>query len=320
MAKQNIDLNLIRVFDVVMRHRSVSAAGRELGVTASAVSHALSRLRQALGDELFVSVGTGMQPTARALDLAPSIRGGLAHIDEALAAQPFRPDGSVRTFRVAASDYFAVVVLAPLIRELMRVAPEIQLRVFPFSRLDLVRHLDENRLDLVLGWFEALPPHVRRQTIASEPEAVVVRSGHPLAQGQVTRERLFAFPFLVVELTGTDEQDEDGFLDDRGVRRRVWIDRLVLGTGKDAGLVGHVAVSLPHYSAVPAILEDTDLVATMPLRLALPAITEGRLVRLESPLEPLTVMVEMIWHERSDHDPGLFWLRERVLDIMRTES
>lgn len=292
-----------------MLHRSVSGAGRELGVTPSAASHALSRLRQALGDELFVPGEAGMEPTARALDLAPGIRGGLALIDEAITVGPFVPAESVRTFRIAATEYGAVQLLAPSAGRLARAAPEIELRILPYGRMDVIQQLDDGRLDLVLGWFGEVPDRMRRRVVVEDREAVVVRPGHPLTEGPVTLERIFAFPFLVVELTGTEEQAVEGFLDDRGVWRRVWIDRLLIETGNGReDLVGHVAVSVPYYAAVPPMLAATDMVATLPLSLARRAAEEGRLAVLDLPYEPLAVQVEAVWHQRADRDAGLQWL------------
>lgn len=319
MSRQRIDLNLFRVFDAVMQHRSVSGASAELGVTSSAVSHALSRLRQALGDELFISGETGMEPTSRALELAPGIRDGLAQIDDVVVARPFVPSETVRTFRIAATDYAAVTILPHLIGRMAQAASQSDLRIFPFSRMDVVRQLDDGRIDLIVGWFGDLPDRMRRSTIIVDKEAVVVRPGHPLTEGPVTRERLFAFPFLVVELTGTEEQATDGFLDDRGVSRRVWIDRLLIETD-DENLVGRVAVSVPHYAAVPPMLRATDMIATLPHRLALPAVEQGALVMLDLPYEPLAVAVEVVRHQRADRDAGLHWLTMELIDVMRGVS
>ena len=156
MSLQRIDLNLFRVFEAILQHRSVTGAAKMLGVTPSAVSHALSRLRRSLDDELFVHGDDGMEPTARALELAPSIRDGLGRIDDALAAKPFVPSDSTRAFRISATDYGAVTLLPGLIRRLCEVAPQVELRVFPCNRTDVVRHLDEGRIDLVIGWFAVM--------------------------------------------------------------------------------------------------------------------------------------------------------------------
>lgn len=318
MSRQRVDLNLFRVFEAVMLHRSIRGASRDLGVTPSAVSHALARLRQALQDDLFVAGENGMKPTVRALELAPGIRGGLAQLDESFDRKPFLPLESVRTFRIAATEYGAAIVLAPLVSRLAKTAPDIQLRVFPYSRMDVVQHLDEDRIDLVISWFGELPERMRRTAILKDEEAVVVRPGHPLTEAPVTLERLFAFHFLVVELTGTEEQANDGFLDDRGVLRRVWIDRLLIEMGEgERDLLGHVAVSLPHYTAVPLMLRGTDMVATLPLNLARASAERGELVVLDLPYEPLTVQVEAVWHERADHDTGLQWMIGELVDAIR---
>ncbi len=317
MSRQRVDLNLFRVFESVLEHRSVSGAARVLGVTPSAVSHALGRLRQALGDDLFVPGESGMEPTKRALDLAPRVRDGLALIDGAISVRPFEPAESVRTFRIAATEYSATTMVAPLAGRLARVAPGIELRVFPYSRLDVARNLDDGRIDLVLGWFGEVPERMCRKVIAADQEAVVVRPGHPLSEGTVTLERIFDYPFLVVELTGSEEPAVEGFLDDRGVWRRVWIDRLLIETGPgDQDLVGHVALSVPYYAAVPPALAVSDMVATLPLSLAREAEAQGRVVILDLPYEPLAVELEVLWHQRGDRDPGLRWLIDQIAEVM----
>ena len=321
MAIRRIDLNLFKVFDAVLQHRSVSAAARELGVTSSAVSHALGRLRHALDDELFVAGDAGMEPTARALALAPGIRQGLGQFASAVESRPFVPASSERAFRIAATDFVSVFVLPPLVARIVKDAPHVELRVFPFSRLDVVRQLDEGRLDLALGWFGEVPERIGRCTVMEEREAIVVRAGHPLTEGAVTKERLFAFPHIVVELTGSPEKALDGFLDERGVARRVWIERLLIEMADDDnGLVGRVAVSVPHYAAVAPILCRTDLVATLPRRLAERAAAQEKLVVLDLPYEPLAVPVEAIWHRRTERDDGVRWLLAEVKAAMAQEG
>lgn len=309
MSLQRIDLNLLRVFEAILEYRSVAEAARVLGVTPSAISHALGRLRRALADELFVHGEAGMSPTPRALELAPGIRDGLGRIDSAIATRPFVASESARTFRISASDYGVANVLAPFIARMWKVAPQIELRVFPYNRVDVVRHLDEGRLDLVLGWFGDLPPRICRTLLLHDHEAVVVRRGHPLTEGPVSLERLLSFPYVVVEMTGSEDRSVDGFVDERGVWRRVWIDRLLIETSaKDEDLVGHIAVTVPHYATIPDILAATDMVATLPARLARRSVEQGILAVLDLPYEPLAVQFEAIWHDRSDQDAGLRWL------------
>jgi DNA-binding transcriptional LysR family regulator len=180
-----VDLNLFRVFDAMMLHRSVSKASRMLSVTPSAVSHALSRLRQTIDDELFLPGEFGMEPTRRALELAAAVREGLESFELALTTKPFVPMEAVRTFRIAASDHTSVVILPSLVKRLAKNAPQVDLRVFPLNRLDVVRELESGQIDLVIGWFGELPGGMRRATLFREQEAIVVREGHPLTQDKI---------------------------------------------------------------------------------------------------------------------------------------
>lgn len=316
MSIQRIDLNLFRVFEAVLQCGSVSGASKELGVTASAVSHALARLRQAVGDELFVFGEGGMTPTARALEIAPAVREGLGRIEEAVSANLFVPATSLRTFRMAATDYGTTIVLARLAKRLAQTAPQLELRIFPYSRTDMVRHLDEGQLDFVLGWFGDLPDRVRRNTITVEKETVVVRRGHPLVGRPVDRKLLFSYPFAVVELTGSGEQAVEGFLDERGVWRRVWIERLLIETDEE-DVAARVQVSLPYYAAVPDVLSETDMIATLPERMARRLEQAGTHAILDLPYAPLEVIVEAIWHQRGDRDGGLQWILSELVDVMR---
>ncbi len=320
MALRLLDLNLLRVFEAIFEHRSVVGAAKFLNVTPSAVSHALSRMRLSVGDELFVQGESGMQPTARAFELAPGIRKGLGHISEVLADKEFVAAESSRTFRVAASDYGTTVVLAPLIKLLQAVAPRIEIRVFPNNRMDVIKCLDEGRVDIVLGWFSETSDRLRRQTILVDEEAVVVRSGHPLTQTATTLEKLLSFPFAIVEMSGSEEQGQGGFIDDRGVWRRIWIDRVLVETAaQDKDLVGSVSVTFPHYAAIPDVVSGTDIVATLPKRLALRATEHWPIAILDLPYDPLVVQFEALWHTRANNDQGIAWLVQKMIEVTSQE-
>src|SRR5262249_35269678 len=161
------------------RHRSVAGAGRELNITPSAVSHALARLRQLLDDPLFTLAETGMTPTPRALELAPDINEGLRRFTDAIRSKAFDPASSARTFRIAMSDYAAMILLPPIVERIAGAAPNINLRIFPFSRLDLVANLDGGQVEMAVGWFGNLPRRMRRAPVLAESETLVVRAGHP---------------------------------------------------------------------------------------------------------------------------------------------
>lgn len=314
--EHTLDLNLLRVFDVVMRLRSVSAASRELNVTPSAVSHALTRLRRSLNDELFYFVDAEMRPTQRALELRPSIHEGLLHIDRALSALSFEPARSRRSFRISVSDYAATVILPPLLREVLAAAPGARLRAFPENRADVIQHIDEGQVGFAVGWFRDVPSRMRRATVLIEREAIVARVGHPLSSVPVTKDMLLTFPHAVVDLMGDQERSPAGFMVNRGVERRVWIERILTESGDAASTLDKlVVVTVPHYLAIPPILEGTDMLATMPERLAQREALRGTLCMIDLPYEPLSVPVEVIWHSRSDLDTGLQWLIGKVLAL-----
>lgn len=314
---RKVDLNLFRVFEAVMVHRSIIGASRELHLTPSAVSHALTRLRTVLSDRLFVAADGVMTPTARAMELAPHIRAGLERIDGALVRKHFDPTATSRVFRLAASDYGSLTVIPHLAARLARSAPKVDLRVFPFNRPDTVRQLDDGRIDLAFSWFSELPERMRRHTLWRDQETVIVRKGHPLTEGPLTRERLLSYPHIVVELTGSNDAANHGYLDDRGVSRRVWIERFLMELREDGETTaGRAAVSVPHFATVIPTVIHSDMVATLPQSLVHAASQRGDVVALSLPYDPLTVNVEAIWHERSEQDPALKWLISETIAAM----
>jgi DNA-binding transcriptional LysR family regulator len=313
MTIKQLDLNFFKVFDAVMRTRSVAAAARELGLTSSAVSHTLARLRQAFGDDLFVLRDGTMQPTPFALELEIDIVSGLSKFAAALRPREFKPASSVRTFRIAAGDYFTSTLFPRLLAKLATEAPGVNVKIFPCNRLDVVEELDQGHIDLALGWFADLPERMIRKTIMLEQEALVVRRGHPLSKGRVTVERLLSYPRLVVELSGSEEVARDGFHHERGVSRRVWIERLLLApTTEGQEAVGRVAVTVPYFTAVAPIIQATDMVAVLPRRLALQAAKRGQVVTLKPPYVPASVGLEAIFQQEQESDQGLKWIIDEL--------
>ena len=196
--------------------------------------------------------------------LALDIQEGLQNFQLALMGKPFVAAEADRSFRIAASDGITALVLPALLQRLVKSAPSVDLRVFPSNRIDVVRQLEAGHVDLIIGWFGRLPDGMCRHTLYQEQEAIVVRAGHPLTHGKVTKERLFEFPHAVVELTGTEENERNGFMSEDGVERRVWVERALLEfQDKEVHFVGRAAVCVPHFAVVAPLLEATDMVATL---------------------------------------------------------
>jgi DNA-binding transcriptional LysR family regulator len=308
MKLRQVDLNLLNVFDAVMQYRSVTRAAEHLCLTPSAVSHALARLRHVLKDELFQRDETGMQPTPRALALAEPVRGSLALLEQALTATPFAPQHSIRTFRLAAGDYACALILPRLLQLFAVAAPQVDLKIVPNNRIDIARQLGTGMIEAVIGWFDTIPDDLRRRRLLRESGVMLVRQGHALTTGELTPERLFEVPHVVVDLIGT-ETPRGGFLNDDGLMRRVWMQRVVL---QAHGLTARVAVAVPHFSAVPPLLRASDMVGLLPRRLAARAVAEGGLVMLDPPLDPGSANVEVVWRAQDSGDAGLAWLLDQV--------
>src|SRR6266436_3168457 len=309
-----IDLNLFRVFDAMMLHRSVRKASQILSVTPSAVSHALSRLRQSIGDELFIPTESGMQPTQRALQLASGVREGLEKLERALTRKDAVPEAR-RTFRIGATDYPCMVVLPSLVKRLAKSAPKVDLRMFPSNHIELVQELEKGRADLVIGSFTELPAGIRRRRLLREDEVITVRTGHPLTRGRMTKERLLEFPHVVVEPAGTRESATDGFSDEARNGKRVSVERALyeFQNGR-IGPGGRAAVCVTDFAAVAPFLQLSDMVAMLPRRLALWAAAHAPLALVDPPYRSITIEIEMLWVEGADQDEGLQWLLNELVE------
>jgi DNA-binding transcriptional LysR family regulator len=304
------DLNLLKVFEAVLRHRRVSSASKELGITASAVSHALGRLRRKLDDPLFHPGVQGMEPTSRALELGAELRASLSRILEIMERRPFDAAHSRRVFNIAASEYATAILAPPMIQSVTDSAPGVSLRIYPLDRSEVIQGLDDGRLSFALGWFTDLPTRLQRATILKEREAILVRSGHPLLRGDVTGDRLLGFPHLVALFNPSDERGVRHGSDSASENGQVWIERL-LAQASSCGR-RHVAVKVAQFAAVPALLASSDMVATLPRRMAIEAAHGGHLVMLEPASPPLEINIQMVWHERVARDAGAQWLMRHI--------
>jgi DNA-binding transcriptional LysR family regulator len=313
-----IDLNLFRAFDAMMLHRSVRKASQILSVTPSAVSHALSRLRQSIGDELFIPTESGMQPTQRALELASAVREGLEKLELALTRKDSVPAEVPRTFRIGATDYPCMVVLPSLVKRLAKIAPNLDLRVLPSNHIDLVQQLEKGRADLVIGSFTELPAGIRRTRLLREDEVIAVRTGHPLTRGRITKERLLEFPHVVVEPAGTMESVTDSLPDEERNGKHVSVESLLyeFQCGR-IGPSGRATVCVPNFAAVAPFLQLSDMVAMLPRRLALWAAAHAPLSLLDPPYTSITIEIEMLWVEGADQDEVLQWLLNELAESIR---
>jgi DNA-binding transcriptional LysR family regulator len=306
------DLNLLRVFDAVMEERSVLRAAQRICLTQSAVSHALGRLRDLIGDELFIRTPAGMQPTVRALAITPLIREAWVSLAAAIEPPKFDPEHSSRRFTIAASDFATVVMVPVLLSQLRREAPFVDLVVQPDTRTDLTEQIDLGQVDVAIGTFADAPKRFRSRSLFNYDDVLITGPKHAL--DQLSLEKLSELTVAVVSSHGECEAMTDGFVSARGlVRRSEMYDQNALTqafSGKEKK--PRLAVSLPHFLALPTLLDGGDLVAIVPRPLAKFLTRMSPLSLHELPYKSSYVNVAVLWHERNSTDAAQKWFREAL--------
>ncbi|WP_437311801.1 LysR family transcriptional regulator [Sorangium sp. So ce388] len=293
-----LDLNLLVVLDALLAERHVTRAAARVGMTQPACSHALGRLRRALGDPLLVRGARGaMLPTPRAEALAPALRAALRGLASAIRGEPrFDPATARRTFRIATGDYAELVLLPPLLSLLASAAPSVDVWMMPLAltRDGVVAQLTSGAVDVVIGpprrgW----PDDLYVRPLFEERFRCVVRRDHPAAHGRLTLDRYCALSHLLVAPRGTP-----GSL----------VDDALAALGRDR----RIAATVPHFLVAPHVIAATDLMATLGARIVDATAAPLGLAVLPPPLELAGFSFAMIWHERTHHDPAHRWLRDQI--------
>lgn len=285
------DLNLLVTLDVLLAEGSVARAARKLQLSPSAMSRALSRLRDTTGDPLLVRAGRGLVPTPRAVELREQVRQLVQDAEVVLRPMTLlNLDTLKRTFVLRASDGFAESFGPALLARIASEAPGVQLR--------LIRKLDKDStplrdgsVDLETGVIDnATGPELRAQPLFRDRFIGVVRAGHALVGGAVDLQSYAAEGHVVVSRSA-----RGGHLDD--ALRKAGVERKVVAT-------------VDGYSAAAALVRGTDLIATVPERHA--AGLRAGLHSFELPFEAPEVMISLLWHPRLDGDPAHGWMRDCV--------
>lgn len=296
---QTLDLNLLRVFDAVARSRHVTRAAEQLNLSQPAVSNALARLRQVLGDELFLRRPGGVEPTALALSLTGPVAEVLDRLRQTLAVHaPFDPATSARVFTVAFSEYAESVLAPPLLEMMAREAPLALLAVRHADRTNALELLETGGAELAVAVLPEPPALYTRLRLLPESFFTLLRAGHPLAEGPMTLERFAAFPHLLHSPNGSREGALDRPLAEAGHPRRL-------------GAV------VAHLGAVPEILLRTDMVMTLSARLAQRMVERHGLALRPCPVAIRHVRLSLVFHRRFEADAGHAWLRRLLLSVAR---
>lgn len=305
-----LDLNLLRVFHALAEEGSVTRAGVRLGLTQSAVSHALNRLRYLLDDQLFVRGPAGMRPTARALEIAPRLDEGLRQLQLAVAPAEFVPGATRRRFTIAASAYTSTVLMPKVIALIREAAPLAEIRL-QLATGALGEDLLTGRVDLVIGGFGRSTPRYAREALFTESMVWAVRADHPAARaGVLTLADLAATPHVIM---ASSEEDAavDGRVTEAGLERRVfWDDRgdvdEVLAR---AGLRRTVALRVQDAHSALAIVSHCDMLAIVPQRLSTAFAAHYDLRLFEPPYASPQIQIEALWRREVGETSPMAWLR-----------
>jgi DNA-binding transcriptional LysR family regulator len=306
----------LRVFDALVEERSVTRAGERLGLSQSAISHALNRLRYVLNDELFVRVSDGMRPTSRASEIAPRLREGLLQLQLALAPREFVPRRTTRRFTIACTEYAGTVLMPGFIARLRAEAPNAELRIRP-SNMGVAEALLAGRVDLAIGSFRRVPEPFAYEPLFRETRVWVLSVDHPAAGGDLTLERLAELSHMIISATGEDEHAVDGYVIDHGLERLVTRSELGLLQGALAahGLRRVIGLTTPHFLAALAVVSQSDMAAPLPRRLAAAFADRYRLKLFEPPYPSPPFDIMALWHRDHGEERAIAWLRNVLKEV-----
>jgi DNA-binding transcriptional LysR family regulator len=291
------DLNLLTVFDALMQERNVTRAGARIGLSQSAVSHALGRLRHMLKDDLFVRTPRGMIPTPRAETLAQPLRQALKDLQLALEPASFDPMTSDRKFVVAINNYAAAVMAPALAAMVAEQAPHTQLDLRPSGTLNVHDTLDRGDIDLAIVGTGGSGDRFADQPLLKDRFVMVMRHGHGAARGALPLKTFAALAHLEISSTREDTSFIDGLLAERKLARRI-------------------TLRAPYLSAA-TILAQSDLVAVLSNGIAARMMRGHALQIRDLPFPAPPIQTMMVWHRRLDDHPAHRWMRNTVAAVAK---
>lgn len=295
----DFDLSLLPVLDALLRLGSVSAAADQLGLAQPAVSKHLRRLRDYFADPLFVRSGQRMLPTPKALGLAPVVaqmmEAARAHL---VPAAGFDPASSTRVFTLSMSDSAELVFLPTLLPRLRAAAPHTQLKVVQLLPRELPAALEQREVDLVLGSLRLADEGLYQQQLFRHPLACMAARDHPRLRGGMSRAAFEACEHIGIQPLGMEEDIFEWALQEHGVQRRF-------------------VMSTPSFMVLPMLVERSELLATVPQRLADVFVAWGAVAAWPMPVSVPPLALRQTWHARFHQDAASMWLRQQVCTLFQ---
>ncbi|RJG04430.1 LysR family transcriptional regulator [Noviherbaspirillum sedimenti] len=299
----SLDLNLIAVFDALLREQNVSKAADQLGMSQSAMSHALRRLREFFNDPLFVKTGRGMKPTPRAEDLAATVLGVMGSIrNDLLVATRFDAKKAKRAFSLCMTDLGELIFLPPLIERLREAAPNCTIQSIRIRPKEIFNALESGEIDLALGSLHSIPKGLFQQQLYMRSFTTIVSCKNKKIGDEISVDQYFEMEHITVALADRTEGYYDSVVDDYGRERKIYF-------------------TTPHFLTIPLIIErNPDLIATVPRELGT-VFSKFNTVRMVPPPIPLPQFtLRQHWHPRYHHDEANTWLRRLVKETFDSLS
>jgi DNA-binding transcriptional LysR family regulator len=296
---KQVDLNLFVIFDTIMREQSITAAAEQLAMTQPSVSNAVSRMRHAWNDPLFVKAGRGIKPTPMADHLWQQIGVPLTQITEAANHYKFNAATAKRTFRIALTDFAVNVLWQPLRAVIEKEANGINIHAIPYA-VNASRLLKNAEADIIIDISPGSDPALSATKLFDNDYVCAMSHQHPLAGKEITMDRFIAADHLLVSLSGEASGAVDDILAKQGLKRRI-------------------ACTVNHFSCIPKMLTNSELITIIPRPIIDHAINVKNLYITPPPFQISPAPISMIWHQRNDRDLGVKWLRENIEKIVKAE-
>jgi DNA-binding transcriptional LysR family regulator len=297
MELHEMDLNLLVVFNQLIAERRVSKVAESLGVSQPAVSNSLAKLRKLFADELFLRTPSGMQPTPYAEQLAESVGYALATIHGGINQRTsFEPGSAQRAFTISMTDVGEIYFLPALIERLRREAPGVTLSTVRDTAVNVRDELESGKVDLAIGLLPQLKAGFFQRRLFTQSYVCLMRRGHRLDRRTLSLAEYSAAEHLVVVAAGTGHGKIDELLQRGGIER-------------------FVRLTIPHYVSLGHILQTSDLIATVPERLADRLIEPFGLAKVAHPAKLPDLAINVFWHAKYHRSPANRWLRGIVFDL-----
>ena len=299
MNLNKVDLNLFVVFDAIYTEANLTRAGQIVGITQPAVSKALARLREAFNDQLFMRTAQGMVPTPMAQNIIGPVRQALQLLRTSVQeSRSFNPAQANKTYRISMTDLSEAVMLPALFQRLRRLAPNVHIESFLAKRRETTKELAAGRLDFAVDAPINTDPQVRHVKLYEDEYVCAMRRGHPLS----SRDKLSLEEYLALTHIHIST-------------RRAGLGHVDLALGK-MGLQRKIALRSQHYLMGSVVLEQTDMVITVPVRFA----QRHGLHYVELPVKGVPPLeTHLYWHESTDQDPANRWMREQMIEIAQRQ-